>query len=811
MTQPRPPLLAIALISLATLAYEILLMRLFSIIQWHHFAYMIISLALLGYGASGAFVTLLQDRLQTHFSAVFISAISLFGITASGAFLLAQRLPFNAEEILWDALQPLWLMAMYLLLAVPFFFAASAIALALSRFSQDIGRLYAFDLLGAGLGGLFVIALLFLALPMQVLASVALVALLGALSAAMTLRTRAGWWALAILLLPGLFAVHATLDDHLILSPYKGLSQTLRISGTEVVTQRSSPLGLLSVVESHDIPLRHAPGLSLMASSEPPAQVAVFTDGDNMTVITKDTDNRHAFAYLDEMPSALPYHLTRPAHALILGAGGGAAVQQARYHDVQRITAVELNPQLVDLVKNRYGQFSGNLYDQPGVEIHIDEARGFISRSNTGYDLIQIPPMDAFGASGAGLYALNENYLYTAEAFQTYLSHLSPGGYLSISRWIRLPPRDAPKLFATALQALRDSGIKAPEQQLILIRSWQVSTLLVKNGSITSKEITALQQFCKARAFDIAWRPGMPKSEANRYNQLSQPWFYQAAIALTGNNAEAFLQDYKFNLHPASDDQPYFFHFFKWRTLPEIASLRGSGGMPLLEQGYLVLVATLLQAIVASLLLILLPLRRLRRANRNGASPWRTASYFFAVGLAFLFIEMTFIQKFILLLHHPLYAAATVMTGFLLFAAIGSGFSQRLSQRNQHKQGVVAAVIGITLLSLIIFLFFYHLPASLLALPLWIKIIISLTIIAPLAFLMGLPFPLALSHLGNNAPEMIPWAWGVNGCASVISTILATLLAMHGGFTLVITLAVGLYIVAALSFTGVDKGKNFSR
>jgi hypothetical protein len=295
----------------------------------------------------------------------------------------------------------------------------------------------------------------------------------------------------------------------------------------------------------------------------------------------------------------------------------------------------------------------------------------------------------------------------------------------------------------------------------------------------------------------------MQPGEANRFNQLRQPWFYQAATALLGSDAPAYMDDYKFDLRPATDDRPYFFHFFKWRILPEILSLQGRGGMPLLEQGYLVSVATLLQAALASLLLIVVPLLFLKRRARQSQPAVRRSSvlvYFFAIGLAFLFVEIAFMQKLTLLLHHPLYSVATVMTSFLIFAGIGSFVSQRAAERGRAQRSMRLAVAGIAILSLSYLLLFNNLPNALLSLPLVAKMAIALLLIAPLALLMGMPFPLALSSLGKHAEQMIPWAWGINGCASVISAILATLLAIHGGFSMVVALAAALYLLAAYHF-----------
>ena len=799
----RAPYLSIALLSAAALACEILLLRLFTIIQWHHFAYMIISLALLGFGASGAFLALARERLLAHFPAAYLANLALFGFAAVGCFFAAQAVPFNAEEVLWDARQPLRLFAIYLLLALPFFFAANGIGLALVRFRDRVSRLYGLDLFGAGIGSLGVVGLLFVVTPMQALVIAGALGVAAAVLGAWELRVPGRTWATMLLVTAYVPVAWYGISVEPVVSPYKGLSQTLRVTGTKIVAERSSPLGWIAVVESPVIPLRHAPGLSLNATREPPPQLALFTDGEALTAITRDTGERERLAYLDQMTSALPYHLLRPQRVLVLGAGGGAEVLQARFHGAPRIEAVELNPQVVELVRREYGAFAGGLYDATGVRVHVAEARGFAVRTTESFDLIQMALLDSFAAASAGLHALSESYLYTTEAFQAYLRRLAPGGLLAVTRWVQLPPRDSLRLFATAAAALRRSGATDPENRLILIRGWQTATLLVKNGAVTDGEIAALRRFARERSFDLAYYPGMPEHEANRYNVLERPYFYLGATALLGPGREDFLERYKFDLRPTTDDRPYFFHFFKWRVLPEILALRESGGMPLLEWGYLVLVATLAQALAASALFILLPLWWYRRRERERAEAdvvVRTLAYFSAVGLAFLFLEIAFIQKFTLFLHHPLYAAATVIASFLVFAGLGSAWSARLAEAERHRQGVRLAVGGIAVLGTIYLFLLPPLFDLLMPWPTVFKVTAAALLVAPLAFLMGLPFPLALARLGETAPSLVPWAWGVNGCASVLSAVLATLLAVHFGFAAVVLLALALYGTAAVVF-----------
>ena len=792
---------SIALVSAAALAYEILLMKIFSIVQWHHFAYMVISLALLGYGISGTFIALFRDRLLSHFSMAFIANMVLFGISTILSFVLTQQIPFHAQEMFWDPGSILWLLAYFLLLTLPFFFAANTVGLALSYYKRDISRLYAADMIGAGLGSLSILILLFFFYPALILKIISSVGFLAGLLASYELGLKPKKRLLLLLAVFLPFMLPDTFSQ-INMSPYKNLSQVLQIKDTRIIEERTSLLGVVTVVESPTIPFRYVPGLSINSDTEPPAQLGVFTNGEGMSVITRYPDSLEELRYLDDQTSALPYHLKQPEELLIIGVGGGSDLLQALYHKVENIDAVELNAELVALVRDKYADYAGNIYKRSNVNIHIAEARGYLSGSKKKYDLIQLSMVDSYGASSAGLYALSENYLYTVEAFRQYLRHLTPGGTLAISRWVKLPPRDSLKLFATAMEALEYEGMNAPEMSLVLIRSWQTSTLLVKNGIISEEEIKSLKLFCEERNFDLAYYNGMKKQEANRFNILQEPYFF---IGIEGIlKQKGFFTQYKFDILPTSDQRPYFYHFFKWNTFSEIFSLRGSGGLYLMEWGYLILVASLILALFASVILILLPLisyRNIKSAPKVFGKT-KVLVYFFALGIAFLFLEITFMQRFILYLSHPIYSAAVVLSSFLVFAGLGGAYSKQLSSKRGDIGAVRSAVFFILFLSLFYLFAFDTLFEQLIALPDVIKMAVTIALISPLAFAMGIPFPVGLAYLGKESPSLIPWAWGINGCASVISAILATLIAIDFGFVVVTLLALVFYLLAFIVFPG---------
>lgn len=795
---------AIALLSSAALAYEILLTRLFALIQWHHFAFMMISVAMLGYGAAGTLVALFREALLRRFVEAFSLAAMLFGFSAVGCFLLAQTIPFNPLEAFWDSPQFLRLGLIYLCLFIPFLFAATALCLAFSQYGEIAPRLYSADIQGAAAGSFAVIGMLFVLTPMRALACIGAIGIVAAALPLTGLRRR-----MTLLIAALLLAVAPASWLELQPSPYKDLSQSLNVVGARMLAQTSSPLGVLSVVDNRHVPLRQAAGLSLAAPREPPAQLALFIDGNGPSAITRFDTGLAPLAYLDFLTSALPYHLLDHPQVLVLGAGSGESVLQALYQRARSIDAVELNPQLIELVQQRFADHSGRPFSQPGVRIHIGESRRFVAAGEDRFDLIQLSLVDAPGAGSAGLHALAESYLYTVEAMRDALLRLNPGGMLAITRWIDLPPRDLLKLSATAIAALEAAGVREPGQRLALIRGWKTGTLLIKNGDFNSDELARIRTFCRERAFDLDWLPDLRDAESNRYNQLARTYFPAAMHALLGPERDHFIANYKYFISPASDDRPHFFHFFKWSSLPEWLELRRRGGMSLMEWGYPLLLATLVQASLAGIALILLPLALARRQlPRDGRG--RVVVYFTGLGLGFMFVEIAFIQKFMLFLSHPLYAVAVVLSGFLFFAGLGSRFGgkfggkfggqpQGTRQRHRVRLAVAAIVVIASAYLLLMPALLRHFAG--LADP--ARIMISLGLIAPLAFFMGMPFPLGLQRLATTAPAFLPWAWGINACVSVVAAVLATLLAVHLGFTAVVLLALIAYLAAASSFPDV--------
>jgi hypothetical protein len=799
-TRPLRLACAIALISAAALCYQLLLMRWLAIAHWHPFAVVIISLALLGHGASGTALSLLRERALRHFDWLFPSCALAFAASSVLCLILTGEIPFNGLELVWDQRQLGWLTIMYLCLSLPFFFAAACFGLAFARHGDGIPLLYGADLLGAGTGAGLALALMWL-LPVD--GGVVCVALLGAGAAMLAAQGNAlrPIGAISFVLAIGLLGVATTRKLAPPVNEFKGLAKALLVRDSRVIAERHSSHGWLTVLESPRIPLRHVPGLSLVNEQEPPRQLAIYTDGDALNTITHRDEHDDKLAYLHRTTSALPYRLLEKPRVLVLGAGGGFDVLQALVSGAREVHVVEPNPQLLGLVRDTYATYAGNIYRDPRVTLHVGDARGFVRASREHYDLIVLVHGGSAAAGSAGVQAVAEDYASTVQALRDCHARLSPGGLLAITRWEKQPPRDTLKLFATAIVALRTAGVGNPGLQLVSIRNWDASTLLLKRGAFDAREIARLRRFNDEWDFDPVYYPGMRDEEANRHHSLRRDIAHEGALALLSPRFQDFLDDYKFDIAPAYDDRPYFGNFFKWATLPELWRLRAQGAAVLLDSGYLLLLAALAQALPLAIALVLLPLFALPRKKVGGLTTrWQAAVYFVCLGLAFLFIEIACLSRLSLLIGHPLLAFGVGLSGFLLFAGAGSVCAQRwleLSERpisSMIRRSVLAIGLGIAW-QLFAFALALEIAANW---PPLARALLGVASIAPLAFAMGLPFSLGLSRLARETPAFVPWAWGLNGCASVLSAIAALLLAIEAGLTATLVLALGLYAIAAL-------------
>ncbi|MBI5166596.1 MAG: SAM-dependent methyltransferase [candidate division NC10 bacterium] len=788
--------LGILLLSTATLALEVSLTRIFSVSLWYHFAFLVISLALLGFGASGSLLALCPALSRGELHRWLSDLSAAFAASLLFAYLLILALPLDPYLLFWDRLQLLFLFIYYLAWGVPFLAAGCALGLALTRLSREAGRIYASNLVGSAIGCLALV----LAVPLFGGPGVLLLSALLALLASLSFGFRLSRLRLVALTLPSLALLFILLYFSprlpLPISEYKGLRTTLTLPDARILFTEWSTVSRVDVIESRY--LRLAPGLSLLFRGEIPPQLGLAIDGEGLSPITRFDGDVGTLAFTDYLSSSLTYHLKEGPKVLILGPGGGLDILAALYHRARAIVAVELDPSVAKAVGERFTAFAGGLYRLPHVRVKVAEGRSFIRRGTERYDIIQISLLDSFAATAAGVSSLNENYLYTVEALQDYYTRLEPGGILSITRWLRLPPRDEVRIFATALTALEELGLPRPREHLAFIRSWSSATILLKRDPFTPYELQKIRRFSEERGFDLVYLPDLRPEELNRFNRLEEPYYNQVVKKLLDKEGRGeFYRNYLFDIEPAIDDKPFFFHFFKWKSLGFLLTSLGRQHLPLGEWGYLVLLAALAQALLASSLLVLLPLMFRRGLPHGGA---RALLYFAALGLGFIFIEIALIQKFVLFLGHPTYALTVILFSLLLFSGIGSYLSGILPIRPWRR--VSAAIAGISLLTLV---YLWALPLlfrTLIGEDLPWRVLLAVLLLGPLGLLMGVPFPSGIEILGRDSPGLIPWAWGINGSASVIASILAILIAVSWGFRAVLALAALIYLAGLGAMAG---------
>ena len=802
----RRLLVAVALVSGAALGYELVLLRFFSLMYWSQFAHLIIGMALLGFGVSGTILALLQDRLLRNFHRSFCCSALLFTFPLPVATSLAGRLGFNPPEVIWDGGQLGRLAAVFSLVSLPFACAGLCIGLTMRWQTGAVARIYRADLTGAAGGALLIMVLLFVLSPQG---AVRLLALAGLTAAALVSRGEGRGrrsWRLAATAIALLIILWPTQWLAPVMSPFKGLAQALHVPGIHIAARTRSPAGEFTALRSDAIPFRFAPGLSMVAPATPPEQIALFHDGDPVGMILQGTGGPEAMEFLRWTPMALPYVLVDRPRVLVLGAGGGGDVWHAVLEQAPLIDAVEPSGELSDFVRFPFADFAGAIHGRSGVRLYRHDVRGFLAAARDRYDLIQVSPLGTATPPAAGGHALDPQYLYTVEGIRQALARLSEGGILAVTLALDLPPRSAVKMLATVAEALRLERHPDPSRHVAVIRTWNTVTIAASPAPLSPQRQEAVRAFCRTRAFDLVWLPDIGPAEVNRVNVLQRPFFYEAAREIW--QGEGYRRSHPFNIVPATDDRPWFGHFFRWSSFGDLWAQRAAGSAAMLEWEYLLLWMSLAVAVTVSLLLIALPLHPLYRTQRHqqsgtGGYALRIV-YFAALGLAFFFLEIAFIQQFVLFLNQPLLAMAVVVPSFLLFAGGGSGYADRLAARAAIIRPVwlrdrpvalaAAAIVTVAAVYLWLLPLVFHAGA---AWPAPLRVVVSILLIGGLAFWMGMPFPLGLGRLGRNRPAFVPFAWGVNGFFSVISTTAATILALHGGFRLVIAAALGLYLLAA--------------
>jgi len=788
------------LLSAATLAYEINLSRLFSVAQFYHFAFMIVSIALLGFGASGTFLALLPglERLQPALILRWLSLAT--GGSMLAAYLLINAFPFDSFSIAWDRRQVFILILDYLALALPFFCCGLAVSQLLAAFPQNAGRTYALNLFGSACGCALALWGPELSGGEGMVAFSSGLAALGALVAHLDQNRRgerlsprlinlalaASLVALAVFQV-GWRALGRPSGGwfELRLSPYKALSYALQHPGAQVIYSRWNAFSRIDLVRSASI--HSFPGLSYRFLQPLPVQDGILVDGDDLSPLLQPGADTTFASYL---ASSVAYRLKPDARVLILEPRGGRDIVAALALGARSVTAVEVNPLIVEA--------AAHIYRQPGVTVVIESERSYLRAAAEQFDLIVRSLTTSYHPVRSGAYSLSENYRYTIEAFLDALAHLQPDGILVVDRWLQSPPSECLRAFALAVTALERSGYD-PAQQIVALRGYNTATLLIKKQPFNPDELSLVRQFAAERAFDLIYAPDVRPDEVNQYNILPEPVYYQAFVELLQTKPrQAFYRNYQYDVSPPDDDRPFFGHYFKWSQAPQVLAEFGKTWQPFGGAGYFVLLALLGVSLLLSTALILLPVVfvRLRRRSARG-SGWKPFFYFAMIGLAYLLVEIPLIQRFILYLGQPAYAMTAVLFSLLLFSGLGSRLSSAIPAR-----------LALGLLILFALSTPWILPRLLsltLGFRLSLRLAIAILTLAPLGFLMGIPFPAGIRWLTRRYPQqslathfLIPWVWAVNGTFSVVASVLAALLALTFGYSWVLMAGVMCYAGAWL-------------
>jgi len=761
-------------------------MQILSIVQWYHFAYMVISVALLGFGAAGTVVSIFRKVLLANIETILSPLITGTAVAMALVTDVSQIsfIRFDSYLLFAEYGHIGKLVITYLLFFIPFFLGALAIGLVFVAYVDEIGKIYFANLLGSAAGGVFALALIWLFFPKQLPALISLLPLFSGI--AIIKKDKLFFHAGFILIAAIVITWKLIQPPHLALSQYKDLSKTLLLPEAKITLEKSSPFGLIQTITSPA--LRYAPGLSLVAAKTAKVKTAAFINGDWYGVIT-DEHLGDTTLMADYTTMALPYVMTPRNHLLILRSGMGIDAMHALNVGAESIAAIEPNSTIVSLLKNELASVSDSLFYNPKISLHTIEPRTFLLTDTAHYDLITLPLVGTFGGS-AGLYALQEQYIFTKEAFREMWLKLTTQGAVSVSCWMDYPVRNPLKILGTITEVLEELGIKNPKDYIAVARGWATLTFVMTRSPVTKKETANIRNFCQEMMFDPVLLPGLQVEERAFYNRLQDSNFFGYVDKIFSQERNEFYADYLFNIQPATDNKPYFSQFVRWKSLGYMAGTFGNYSIPFFEIGYVIVVLTLIQVSIVSFVLIILPLFRLRQWGKK--NKFRVILYFGGIGLGYMFVEMVFIQRLILYFGNPVYSVSIVITSLLFFSGIGSYYSKYFLL--QRKRLLIIFTIIVSLLLLYSFILTPVLQQTVYW-QLFYRLLFVSTLMAPLAFCMGVPFPAGLLHLSKMNNAQIPWAWGLNGCISVISTVLATIVAVQLGFTWVLLFAALAYML----------------
>jgi SAM-dependent methyltransferase len=772
---------ALFLLAGSVLVLEVALTRVFSVMLWNHYTFLVISMALLGFGAAGSVLSARSPAGDEASVRRFLArSCAAFGVATLLCVMAVTRLDVEPTQLLRRAEGTFRLGALYVLAAVPFFFAGLAICRLLTVSAGQIATLYFADLVGAGVGALFVPFLLDAAgAPATIVLACVMGSAAGALFAGDALGPAGRWLGRALPVGLAALAVWVQAADPWTVHPPR--SKPLRPVENQIELSRWSLHARIDVLESRRQAANFGSGVARPFWNRPIEYRIVYMDGSNPSRLIRWDQDRW---FLERVLTAAPYALVEKPRVLVIGSGGGIDTMVGRQHGAEHVTAVEINPATVDLVRHEFGDYLGHLFEQENVALLAREGRHFLTLDDARYDLIRLTGVDTSAAAASAANSLDHAYIYTVEALRDLYRHLEPEGVLAISRaggW------EIERLVNVLRAALETEGVTDLADRVAVVSNGAAQAgwadALVRKRPYTEAEVAALSAWVaesKLQWLHHPFRGGdHPVSE----------WIRADAARLAQLHEQSAP-----NLRPVTDDDPFFFELLRFHQVVR-ALLDGDIGM-IAHSGYVILTVTLVQAIVLSILFILVPLGlRGRTGTRIGRHAWSLA-YFALLGLGFILVELVYIQKYMIVVGGPARAMSVTLFSILVFGGLGAFASRRVDLGSRH--GLAVAVAGVTLvIALSIASLRFVLP-WLLGLDFTGRLVFGILALAPVSFALGFPFPLGIRRLELDAPELVPWAWAGNACLTVVGSILCQIVSISAGFSAALMLALGCYALAVL-------------
>lgn len=769
---------------MALLLYELTLIRVFSTVLFYHFAFMAIGVAMLGLAAGGLTVHLKPQVFPREkvydWSFWFSLGFSLFCVISLWVIF---KIPVNAYSPIEDITPKLT--AIYIISFIPFYFAGIVLAAIFSNFPEKMGQLYAFDLIGAGIGAVLVIPL------MNIVGGESAVLYVSAIALVATSLLSGKRWKIALILgavvlLLGFTNSHYNWikirytkgmlveDLDAVYDKWNSFSRVMVIPfrlGTDAAPQTWCPspryMHLVPTIPHKGV--RHSDFFSIM-----------IDDGASTPILPFDGKDYSKLQFLKYDLTSLAHRLRGDGVTLVIGSGGGRDVLTGLVLGAKRIDAVDINPLMFKILEGPLRDYSGDLFNHERVRGITAEGRAFARRNPLTYDLIQVAMIDTWASTTAGAYSLSENSLYTVEAFKDYLSALKPGGILSFTRFYFTPPREALRLASLFIETAEQLGMPDPSGSIMVAMYNDLSTLIFKKGSFSEEEIAQFTHDVEDMGFHLIYTPLFARDR--NFHSL-----------INARDKQAFYDNYPYDVSPPVDDSPFFFNMLKVRDF--LKAFEEQEGLRFNYYATYTLVIVFILSIVATLVTLILPM--LFQGAWVDKFPGRgyLLGYFVMIGLAYLLIEIALLQRFSLLLEHPAYAASAVIAGFLVSSGLGSLLWGNVSEDYRLK------LFNGAFLTIILFMIIHifgggSLIYSIIHLPLWIKGIIAMLLILPLGFAMGIPLPAGITIAGQHSSSTVAWCWAVNGAASVLASSFAMVLAMSKGFSVVLKVGMFCYLMA---------------